>query len=72
MNPHGTLPLIPLYALGCLPRVEEEDVESHLNGCEYCKQELWAYWETMANLVADEPPPRHIWDRIVDQIDSVS
>ncbi|MCA9997156.1 MAG: zf-HC2 domain-containing protein [Anaerolineales bacterium] len=65
MNHEQILQQIPDYALGLLPQVERQQVESHAQGCPRCQQAL-ANEQRLGQLVrstlhaATEPAPRQL------------
>ena len=65
MSGHSRLvELVPLYALDALDPSEAASLESHLRDCEACRMELDVHRHVAAQLVPDEPPANHVWDRI--------
>lgn len=70
MSHDRMLELIPLYALDALEGEELHELETHLSDCERCQSELDGYRSVAGSLVADEPAPDHVWQRIVSRIDS--
>lgn len=73
MTDHDTFAeLVPLVALGALEGPEERRVVWHARSCEECGPELAGYEEVTAALTPDGPPPRHLWDRIVAEVEAVA
>jgi len=69
MTNHNLLhELIPLYALDSLEGDELDAVETHLDSCDACLRELDRYAAMTSQLVPDEPPPTHGWERIASAI----
>jgi anti-sigma-K factor RskA len=58
---------LALYALDALEGDEAEEVETHLEVCALCRQELAAHEEALGALVEDGPPPE-VWDAVQSQI----
>ena len=56
--------LVPLYALDALERAEMREFEVHLETCEECVAELAVHRSVTAALIADQPAPGQMWDRI--------
>ena len=57
------LELIPAYALECLDEVEMKAVLAHLEGCESCRAELYAYREVSGKIALSVPqvdPPARV------------
>ena len=61
---------LALDALDALEGDEAEEVESHLEVCALCRQELAAHEEALGALVEDGPPPE-VWDVVQSQIPPV-
>ena len=69
MNDHSRIEeLVPLYALDALDEPEAREVERHVADCGECQSELDTYRSISSAMVADEPAPVDIWDRIEAQI----
>lgn len=60
--------LAPLYALDALTEPETREFEAHLPQCDACRRELDEHVETTASMIADEPAPPGVWERIVAEI----
>lgn len=69
-QPHETIEeLLGAYALDAVDHDERRLVQDHLAQCSICRNELEEHREVAALLVGDAvEPPRHVWDRIVGQI----
>jgi hypothetical protein len=67
-NHEELLDLVPLYAADALGDDELRQVEEHLDGCPDCIAEVAALRTAASAMVPDEPPPTHVWDRIVAEI----
>jgi anti-sigma factor RsiW len=53
------------YAVDAIDdRRERVAIETHLVGCEACRQQLATDWAILSGLVADEPPPPYLWGAI--------
>lgn len=70
MSSHAPRQLIPLYALDALPEPARVEVGAHLDSCPTCIEELVQYLAVTASLVADQPAPRHVWERIAAAIEA--
>lgn len=69
MTEHDTtLELIPLYALDALDGDDLRSVELHLESCPECIAELRSMRSVASGLVADEPAPSGVWERIAAEI----
>ena len=56
--------LVPLYALDALEGTEMREFEAHLEMCPECIAELSVHRSVTAALIADQPAPEQVWDRI--------
>lgn len=71
MTDHDTFTeLVPLVALGALEASEKHRVMWHVRSCDECGPELAEYEWVTAALTPDGPPPRHLWDGIVAEIEA--
>ncbi|MFZ0626886.1 MAG: anti-sigma factor [Acidimicrobiia bacterium] len=61
--------LVPLYALDALDGEELQQVETHLETCEICAEELAIHRSVTSTFVPDSPAPDHVWERIEAAID---
>jgi anti-sigma factor RsiW len=61
--------LVAAYALDALDPSEEHQVESHLEGCPTCRDQLQSYREVMGLVAYEaEEAPAGLWDRIAGTI----
>ena len=71
MTDHDTFAeLVPLAALGALEPPDHHRVVWHARSCDECRPELARYESVTAALIPDGPPPRHLWDGIVAEIEA--
>ncbi len=64
--------LADLYALDALETADTAEFEEHLARCEPCVARVAEALTATAALVDDAAPPNHVWDRIVEELDSSS
>ncbi len=65
----GIHELTAAYALDALDADDRASYEAHLSGCDRCREELAAFWETteaLALATAGPQPPPELRDRILD------
>jgi anti-sigma-K factor RskA len=60
--------LVPLYALDALEGAEMREFEGHLETCQECVAELSVHRSVTASLIADQPAPGPMWDRIATAV----
>lgn len=61
--------LLPAYALAAVTAEEADEVQSHLDGCGACSDELGTLLEMAVALEGERTPPSGVWERIVREID---
>ena len=64
MEHPGAAELIPLYALDALDGDDLARLNSHLETCDECRDELDSVRSVAAVLTEDEPAPDHLWEGI--------
>lgn len=64
--------LVPLYALVALEGTEMREFEAHLETCQECVAELAVHRSVTAALIADQPAPGQVWDRIAAAVSDPS
>jgi anti-sigma factor RsiW len=64
MSIHEMTDQVALYALDALRETEIAEFESHLELCGECRAQLVTYRTVASNLVHDEAPSEHTWQRI--------
>ncbi len=62
--------LVATYSVDALQGEELIAVETHLEGCATCRDELDSFRQALAQLVPDSPAPSKVWERIVAEIDA--
>ena len=61
--------LLPIYVLGAVTPRETAAVQSHLDRCNRCSDELGTLLEAASALEGDRTPPAGVWERIAEEID---
>lgn len=61
--------LLPVYALGAVEPEEAAAVQSHLDTCTSCLEELGILLTTASALEGDKAPPAGVWEGIAEETD---
>lgn len=68
MSHEEVVELLPILALDAVPRGERDLIESHLEECSSCRDELAGYYEAVSSLVVPVRASNDLWQRVAAAI----